>query len=93
MATVQKLATTNYANARHTHDNMLLVIRELINQSGLSWWDVAVYSGVSYSTIRKWMTLKTKRPQALTIRYVLRALKKDLIIQDTETGQQTRISW
>lgn len=65
-------------------DPILYLINALIAERGMSDWDVAAYSGVSYSTIRNWSMGKTRKPQMVTVKFVLRALGYELAIRDVK---------
>lgn len=68
-------------------DPILYLIIALIAERGMSDYDVAAYSGVSYSTIRNWTMGKTRKPQAVTVKFVLRALGYELAIHDIKGGR------
>ena len=65
----------SYASAyrRTAHDPDLGEALHCMEQSGLSVKGVAFRTGISESCLRNWMRGKTKRPQNITISFVLRA--------------------
>lgn len=58
-----------------------------IHTSGLSISYIVNRSGVAYSTIRKWETGQTKRPQHQTLEFVLRACGKQFAVVDYRSNQ------
>lgn len=65
-------------------DPMLPVIAKTIMESRLSLTGLAARSGVSQTTMRAWISGKTKRPQRVTIDFVLQRCGKRLAIVDKD---------
>lgn len=63
-------------------DNLLSLVLAAIDQSGKSDTWIAEKSGVSRSTLSRWRLNPHTRAQAVTMRYVLRAIGKTLSITD-----------
>ncbi len=68
-------------------DPVLNEVAYYIEESGLSIKEIAEESGVSVSTIQNWMFGTTKRPQRITIEFVLRACGYRLIIVPAKKGK------
>lgn len=64
-------------------DPILAEISRLITNSGLSAQAIAMRSGVTARTITNWQNGRVKRPQNLTIDYVLLALGYRRVINKT----------
>lgn len=62
-------------------DPIIDQVRTVIQNSGDTFKAVSNASGVSVTTIRKWLDGGTKRPQAASINAVLRALGYKLSVQ------------
>jgi transposase-like protein len=61
-------------------DPLLLQVNLLLKNSPVTIAAIANKSGVSAGTLRRWARQKTKRPQALTLRFALRAIGYQLSI-------------
>jgi hypothetical protein len=62
-------------------DPMLIEVLKKIDESGMTYNAVAEKCGVASSTIRAWDLGKTRRPQRITMEFVLRACGYTLAIQ------------
>jgi transcriptional regulator with XRE-family HTH domain len=63
-------------------DPMLPTVAKTILEGSISMTALAERSGVSQTTMRAWISGKTKRPQRVTIDFVLQRLGKRLAIVD-----------
>jgi len=70
----------------HDKDPIIDQIRTIYHESGTNYKWIRDNSGVSTTTLSKWFSGDTKRPQAATINAVLRALGYELGI--VEFGQK-----
>lgn len=61
-------------------DPIIFEVEEAIHRSGLSALEIERRSGVSCECLHKWFRGRTRRPQACTIRAVLRAIGADLVV-------------
>lgn len=61
-------------------DPMMDQVMAAVKQSGLSITDIAHASGVTAQTIRRWDYGKTRRPQHMTMEFVLRAVGKTMAV-------------
>ena len=68
-------------------DWMLPIVCKLVIDSGRSFQFISYNCGVSTTTLRSWMSGKTKRPQRITMEFVLRAIGYDMAIIQTSTNQ------
>ena len=62
------------------YDPTMLQVNLLIKNSKMPLTTIAKRCGVSTRCIRNWLDQKTRRPQALTMKFVLQALGYDLRI-------------
>jgi len=60
-------------------DPVLDICRTAVEESGLSYQEIADRSGVSIGTLYSWFHRDTKRPQHLTVKFVLDACEVDVI--------------
>ncbi len=87
MATSKRHAMPVRDNAANTgyrwrdRDPILDLVNSLIEESNMSRLQIAVKCGVSISTLRNWDIGKTKRPQAVTVKFVLEAMGYSLAVQ------------
>jgi len=65
------------------YDPTMLQINMLIKHSSMTPTAICNKSGVSRSCLTNWMKQKTRRPQAVTMRFVLRTLGYDLKVVPT----------
>lgn len=59
-------------------DPIIDLLRTVIKQTGAEFGDIAVKSGVSENTIRRWFYGDTRRPQHASVVAVARAIGYDL---------------
>ena len=81
VSAAQPSAITNIIAKQYRATNFdptMLQINLLIKNSNLGLRLLSNRSGVSVSCMTNWKKQKTRRPQAITMRYVLRALGYDL---------------
>jgi len=62
-------------------DPILDLVNHLVQQSPMTYTQISVSCGVSQSTLRNWDRGKTKRPQAVTVKFVLRAIGYELAVR------------
>lgn len=67
-------------------DPVIDVVRTAVQDSGASYTDVSLRSGVSAGTLTNWFHGATQRPQFASVQAVLRSLGKTLVVQDMETS-------
>ena len=76
--------TIEYAIAKEykamIYDPAMLQINMLLKHSNMTLTQVASKCGVSTQCMRNWRRQKTRRPQAVTMRFVLRTLGYDFKI-------------
>ena len=63
-------------------DPILDLVNSLIDESGHSRKWIADQSGISVGTLRNWHRGKTKKPQAVTVKYVLDAIGFSLAVKE-----------
>jgi hypothetical protein len=69
------------------HDPMMLQINMLVKNSKMTPTAICNKSGISKTCLRNWMKLKTRRPQGVTMKFVLRVLGYDIrIVQSGSNG-------
>lgn len=82
MKKARKIDTITYNAAKEykgtIYDPTMLQINLLLKHSSLTTRAIANKCGVSQPCINNWIAQRTKRPQALTMKFVLRALGYDL---------------
>jgi hypothetical protein len=71
------------------YDPTMLQIVLLIKGSAMTPADVEKKCGVSAQCINNWLSQRTKRPQAITMRFVLRALGYDLRVVPSSGHNQS----
>lgn len=54
-------------------DPVIDYFREAMRRSGLTYAQIAVKSGITTQTLRKWDLGETRRPQAITLRFAMEA--------------------
>lgn len=62
-------------------DPILDLVNHLIDESHMSLQGISNKCGVSYSTLRNWQVGKTKKPQAVTVKFVLEAIGYSLAVK------------
>jgi DNA-binding phage protein len=76
--TLPSQIANEYRASINNPDPTMLQVALLIRNSKLSPRGIAERCGVSYVCIYRWLNGKTRRPQAVTMKFVLRALGYDL---------------
>jgi DNA-binding phage protein len=76
--TISSQIANEYRATINNPDPTMLQVALLIRNSNLSPRIIAARCGVSYVCIYRWLAGKTRRPQAITLKFVLRALGYDL---------------
>lgn len=61
-------------------DPVLAEVSRIITESGKSLEWISNKCGVTSGTLRKWMNGSVKRPQHITVKFVLKALGYDLVV-------------